>query len=67
MCYGSGSELTEVSLAQTILPTSSTGWWRHVDGVGEWMRFWGPEQFSLGIRHRLFTGFRPLLVSPLSL
>ncbi|KAM5515540.1 hypothetical protein FOXYSP1_02491 [Fusarium oxysporum f. sp. phaseoli] len=51
-----------LTLTETILPTSSTGWWRHVDGVGEWMRLLGPEPFSLGIRHRLFTGFRPLLI-----
>jgi hypothetical protein len=49
---------------QAILPSSSTSWLRHVDGVGEWMRLWGPESFSLGARHKLFTGFRPLLVSP---
>ncbi|RKK66558.1 hypothetical protein BFJ69_g15298 [Fusarium oxysporum] len=51
-----------LTLTEAILPSSGTSWWRHVDGVGEWMRLWGPESFSLGARHKLFTGFRPLLV-----
>jgi hypothetical protein len=55
----------ELCCVKAILPSSGTSWWRHVDGVGEWMRLWGPESFSLGVRHKLFTGFRPLLVSSL--
>ncbi|KAK2130616.1 hypothetical protein NOF04DRAFT_1317801 [Fusarium oxysporum II5] len=51
-----------LTLTETILPTSRNGWWRHVDGVGEWMRLWPARSFSLGIRHKLFTGFRPLLI-----
>lgn len=59
-----GCLTNHLCFAQAILPTSNTtSWWRHVDGVGEWMRLWGPESFSLGARHKLFTGFRPLLVS----
>ncbi|KAI8396570.1 hypothetical protein FOFC_21118 [Fusarium oxysporum] len=56
-----------LTLTEMILPTSSNGWWRHMDGVGEWMRLWPAGSFSLGIRHKLFLGFRPLLVSAVPL
>ncbi|RKL22983.1 hypothetical protein BFJ68_g1188 [Fusarium oxysporum] len=51
-----------LTLTEMILPTSSNGWWRHIDGVGEWMRLWPAESFSFGIRHKLFAGFRPLVI-----
>ncbi|KAH7182191.1 hypothetical protein DER46DRAFT_587928 [Fusarium sp. MPI-SDFR-AT-0072] len=51
-----------LTLTEMMLPTSRNGWWRHMDGVGEWMRLWPAGSFSLGIRHKLFLGFRPLLI-----
>lgn len=45
-----------------MFPNSTAGLTAHIKGVGELIRSHGPEQYRNGTLHKLFVGFRPLLV-----
>lgn len=45
---------------------SATAMSTHVNAIGMLLRGYGPEAFGSGVLHRLFVGFRPLLVRGLS-
>jgi len=45
-----------------MIPAFESGWMTHVKGVGDLVERLGPESFSSGIFHKLFIGFRHLLV-----
>ncbi|KAL1963109.1 hypothetical protein VTN77DRAFT_8652 [Rasamsonia byssochlamydoides] len=51
-----------LSLAELMSPNAAAGLSAHIKGVGELIRAHGPEQYRSGILHKLFIGFRPLLV-----
>jgi len=44
------------------MPTPAKGWSSHVKGAGELSRSPRPDVRSDGINHKLFIGFRPLIV-----
>lgn len=46
-----------------VFPSSESSWLKHVAAVGDFVERLGPAAFTTGVLHRLFVGFRPLLVS----
>ncbi|KAF2147046.1 uncharacterized protein K452DRAFT_240175 [Aplosporella prunicola CBS 121167] len=51
-----------LTMAELMLPSSENGWKAHAKGVGELIKLCGPAMFISGVPHKLFVGFRPLLV-----
>ncbi|KAH8800369.1 hypothetical protein F5884DRAFT_549580 [Xylogone sp. PMI_703] len=49
-------------LSEMLLPTSSVSSVVHAVGISELIQLQQPSFYAFGISHRLFTGFRPLLV-----
>jgi hypothetical protein len=41
---------------------SAAGLSTHIKGVSQLLQTRGPEQYKTGVLHKLFVGFRPLLV-----
>jgi hypothetical protein len=62
-CYFLNHALEVAYTLQVMNPASKHGWVAHVKGVGELMQRHGPVAHVSGIAHKLFVGFRPLLVS----
>ncbi|KAE8143970.1 hypothetical protein BDV38DRAFT_5513 [Aspergillus pseudotamarii] len=54
--------IMSLTLAELVMPTSQKGWIAHVRAVGEIMRIIGPDQFTVSTAHRLFVGFRPIIL-----
>ncbi|KAF7118791.1 hypothetical protein CNMCM5793_008416 [Aspergillus hiratsukae] len=51
-----------LSLAEGMFPGSVEGMSAHIKGVGQLMKAHGPNHYQAGLLHKLFVGFRPLLV-----
>ncbi|TAQ91390.1 hypothetical protein B7494_g312 [Chlorociboria aeruginascens] len=51
-----------MALAELMFPSSKSACITHVRGVSELMRTLGPEAYSGGSPHKLFIGFRPILI-----
>lgn len=49
-------------MPKIVIPGSGSGWTMHAKGVGGLMERLGPKPFNTGVLHRMFIGFRPLLV-----
>lgn len=49
-----------------MFPGPSEGLTAHTNAVGRILQAHGPERYQTGILHKLFIGFRPLLVSSTS-
>ncbi|PGH03467.1 hypothetical protein GX51_04041 [Blastomyces parvus] len=52
-----------LSLTELMLPDSAYGISAHIKGVGRLIQTTGPDQYKSGILHKLFVGFRPLLIT----
>ncbi|KAK2791436.1 hypothetical protein FQN52_004870 [Onygenales sp. PD_12] len=65
--YPSHSELAAaimcLSLTALMFPDSDYGISAHVKGVGRLIQTNGPDQYKSGMLHKLFVGFRPLLIT----
>jgi hypothetical protein len=46
-----------------MFPGMGPGISTHIKGVGQLMKAHGPNHYQAGLLHKLFVGFRPLLVS----
>lgn len=53
----------QTDLNKTFLPTSKDSGLIHAKGVGHLLQRRGPLFYSTGVAHKLFVGFRPILVS----
>ncbi|GFF99940.1 hypothetical protein IFM53868_10529 [Aspergillus udagawae] len=51
-----------LSLAEGMFPGMGRGISTHIKGVGQLMKAHGPNHYQAGLLHKLFVGFRPLLV-----
>ncbi|KAF4233825.1 hypothetical protein CNMCM6805_009042 [Aspergillus fumigatiaffinis] len=51
-----------LSLAEGMFPGMGPGISTHIKGVGQLMKAHGPNHYQAGLLHKLFVGFRPLLV-----
>ncbi|RFU23710.1 hypothetical protein B7463_g12628, partial [Scytalidium lignicola] len=53
-----------LTLAELMIPSSESAWnaHAHVRGVSELLRISGPEIYASGILHKLFVGFRPIMI-----
>ncbi|KAM5527831.1 hypothetical protein FOXYSP1_19704 [Fusarium oxysporum f. sp. phaseoli] len=51
-----------LTLTELMLGTENDAWMVHIDGISAMVQHQGSAFFAKGIPHRLFTGFRPLLV-----
>ncbi|KZL79428.1 n-terminal fungal transcription regulatory domain-containing protein [Colletotrichum incanum] len=49
-------------LSEKLLPTSSSGSLVHAKGISELIQLQPPSFYASGVSHRLFVGFRPLLI-----
>ncbi|KAF6517766.1 hypothetical protein HZS61_003327 [Fusarium oxysporum f. sp. conglutinans] len=49
-------------LSEILLPTSPTGSTIHAEGVATLLQRYPPSFYSSGTPHKLFAGFRPILV-----
>ncbi|RAH76251.1 hypothetical protein BO86DRAFT_373247 [Aspergillus japonicus CBS 114.51] len=54
--------IMSLTLAELMMPTSPQGWRFHVRAVAELVRKLGPDHFITSTAHRLFVGFRPLIL-----
>ncbi|PYH64411.1 uncharacterized protein BO88DRAFT_429748 [Aspergillus vadensis CBS 113365] len=51
-----------LSLAEVMFPGPSEGLKMHIDAVAQILQANGPQRYQTGVAHRLFIGFRPLLM-----
>ncbi|KAL5335996.1 hypothetical protein BJX70DRAFT_373863 [Aspergillus crustosus] len=51
-----------LGLVEVMFPDSSLGVAAHFSGIEQLFRVNGPEKYSSGVLHKLFVGFRPLLI-----
>ncbi|KAL4876177.1 hypothetical protein BJY04DRAFT_223262 [Aspergillus karnatakaensis] len=51
-----------LGLAEVMFPDSSLGLEAHFSGIEQLFQANGPQKYSSGVLHKLFVGFRPLLV-----
>ncbi|GKZ26046.1 hypothetical protein AbraIFM66951_005084 [Aspergillus brasiliensis] len=51
-----------LSLAEVMFPGPTEGIKMHIDAVAQILQANGPQRYQTGVAHRLFTGFRPLLM-----
>ncbi|KAL0930712.1 uncharacterized protein CTRU02_214787 [Colletotrichum truncatum] len=54
----------DLLLSQLMLPTSDATWGAHANGISKLIQQRPPDFYAAGIPHKLFAGFRPILVSP---
>ncbi|KFZ09954.1 hypothetical protein V501_05397 [Pseudogymnoascus sp. VKM F-4519 (FW-2642)] len=52
-----------LSLTEVMFRDSAAGLSTHIKGVSELLQTRGPEQYKTGVLHKLFVGFRPLLIT----
>ncbi|GKZ29886.1 hypothetical protein AbraIFM66950_006847 [Aspergillus brasiliensis] len=51
-----------LSLAEVMFPGPTEGIRMHIDAVAQILQSNGPQRYQTGVAHRLFAGFRPLLM-----
>ncbi|KAL4863946.1 hypothetical protein BDV12DRAFT_20545 [Aspergillus spectabilis] len=51
-----------LGLVEVMFPDSSLGLAAHFNGIEQLFQANGPEKYSSGVLHKLFVGFRPLLI-----
>ncbi|KAF3033416.1 hypothetical protein E8E12_001707 [Didymella heteroderae] len=51
-----------MSPAKIVFPTSKSSWMKHATAVGDFVERLGPSAFTTGVLHKLFVGFRPMLL-----
>ncbi|KAJ5689714.1 hypothetical protein N7462_004106 [Penicillium macrosclerotiorum] len=52
-----------LTLVELMLPNSIVALTAHVQAIGALFRAYGPESLVSGVPHKLFLGFRPLLIT----
>ncbi|KAF4890689.1 hypothetical protein CGCF415_v011885 [Colletotrichum fructicola] len=56
------AEYTDKRLSQKFFPTSSSAATVHARGIGELIQLRPPQFYASGTPHKLFVGFRPILI-----
>ncbi|KZL76342.1 C6 zinc finger domain protein, partial [Colletotrichum tofieldiae] len=51
-----------LTCSQKLLPTTSSGSFVHAKGISDLIQLQAPSFYASGVSHRLFIGFRPLLI-----